>query len=441
MTLAKPTFPAPDHDHGRCTADALHHAERVCAQRAQKFTPIRRHVLQALLSSHRPLGAYEVIDELAKSMPRPAPITVYRALDFLIENGLVHRIESRNAYLACAHDHDAAAMVAFLICERLRLGRRNSGGAGGARPQRRRARLRLCAENVGGRNHRHLRALPEIATRRKAGYGVSCLQNKSSSGRPLSPGAIALMLMLCLSWGFNQIAVKLALPEIPPMLQAMIRSAGALPVMLIIGWSRGVKFFERDGTLGPGLFAGLLFGLEFVLIFRGLLLTSASRAVVFLYTAPFFVALGSYQFLGERLSGSQWAGLALSFAGVALAIGVPQPNVDASVLLGDLMVVGGGALWAATTLVAKADGAAAGGAGKGDGIPGGAVDPDSGVRGMDFGRNHCPGSRAAGAVFDGLSGVLGGRIDLYAVVCAGEGLFRQQIVGFYLYHPFVWRGG
>jgi drug/metabolite transporter (DMT)-like permease len=176
---------------------------------------------------------------------------------------------------------------------------------------------------------------------------------QSSSGRPLSPGAIALMLMLCLSWGFNQIAVKLALPEIPPMLQAMIRSAGALPVMLIIGWSRGVKFFERDGTLGLGLFAGLLFGLEFVLIFRGLLLTSASRAVVFLYTSPFFVALGSYQFLGERLSGSQWAGLALSFAGVALAIGVPQPNVDANVLYGDLMVVGGGALWAATTLVAK----------------------------------------------------------------------------------------
>jgi Fur family zinc uptake transcriptional regulator len=118
MTATKPTFPAPDHDHDRCAADAIRHAEGVCAKRAQKFTPIRRQVLQALLSSHRPLGAYEVIDELAKSMPRPAPITVYRALDFLMENGLVHRIESRNAFLACAHDHDAAAMVAFLICER-----------------------------------------------------------------------------------------------------------------------------------------------------------------------------------------------------------------------------------------------------------------------------------------------------------------------------------
>src|SRR3978361_385496 len=127
MTLVKPAFPAPDHDHDRCAADALRHAEGVCERRAQRITPIRRQVLLALLASHRPLGAYEVIDGLARSMPRPAPITVYRALDFLMENGLVHRIESRNAYLACAHDHDAAAMVAFLICERC--------GSGGATPE------------------------------------------------------------------------------------------------------------------------------------------------------------------------------------------------------------------------------------------------------------------------------------------------------------------
>ena len=115
---ARPAFPAPDHDHGRCAAEAISHAERVCKERSQKLTPIRRHVLQALLASHRPLGAYEIIDELAKSMPRPAPITIYRALDFLMANGLVHRIESRNAFLACAHDHDAGATVVFLICER-----------------------------------------------------------------------------------------------------------------------------------------------------------------------------------------------------------------------------------------------------------------------------------------------------------------------------------
>src|SRR6202049_2211580 len=174
------------------------------------------------------------------------------------------------------------------------------------------------------------------------------------AGLPLSPGAIALMLLLCLSWGFNQIAVKLVLPDIPPMLQATIRSTGALLVLFVIAQFRGVKMFERDGTLRAGLLAGVIFGIEFVLIYRGLYLTSASRAVVFLYTAPFFVALGSYVFLGERLRASQWGGLALCFAGVALAIGIPQANVDANVLFGDLLIVGGGALWAATTLVVKA---------------------------------------------------------------------------------------
>jgi drug/metabolite transporter (DMT)-like permease len=162
------------------------------------------------------------------------------------------------------------------------------------------------------------------------------------------------MIVLCLSWGFNHVAVKLALPDIPPMLQATIRSAGALIVLFLIARIRGVRMFQRDGTLRAGLLAGVIFGFEFVLIYRGMLLTSASRAVVFLYTAPFFVAFGSFLFLGERLRASQWGGLALCFGGVALAIGIPQADVDANVLLGDLMVVGGGALWGASTLVVKA---------------------------------------------------------------------------------------
>ena len=137
-----------------------------------------------------------------------------------------------------------------------------------------------------------------------------------SAGRALTPGAIALMLMLCLSWGLNQIAVKLVLPDVPPMLQALIRSAGALPVLLAIGWFRGVKFFERDGTLWSGVSAGMIFGIEFVLIYRGLQLTSASRAVVFLYVAPFFVALGSFVFLGERPSSREWLGILMIGSGV-----------------------------------------------------------------------------------------------------------------------------
>ncbi|HYS48845.1 MAG TPA: transcriptional repressor [Xanthobacteraceae bacterium] len=111
-------FPAPDHDHGRCSADAMAHAEALCAARGERLTPTRRRVLEALAASHRPIGAYEIIDLLARRGPRPAPITVYRALDFLLAQGLVHRIESRNAFLACINNHETGTMVVFLLCER-----------------------------------------------------------------------------------------------------------------------------------------------------------------------------------------------------------------------------------------------------------------------------------------------------------------------------------
>jgi len=116
--MSQPVFHAPDHDHERCTADALKHAETLCAERAQRLTPIRRQVLEVLLESHNPLGAYEIIDRAAASGARPAPITVYRALDFLRDNGLVHRIESRNAFVACVNNHASGDLVVFLLCER-----------------------------------------------------------------------------------------------------------------------------------------------------------------------------------------------------------------------------------------------------------------------------------------------------------------------------------
>src|SRR3954467_15738473 len=113
-----PVFPAPDHDHDQCSTDAMAVAEALCAQRGQRLTPIRRKVLAALLVTHKPLGAYEIIERLALTGPRLAPITTYRALEFLRENGLVHRIESRNAFIACVHTHAAGDLVVFLICER-----------------------------------------------------------------------------------------------------------------------------------------------------------------------------------------------------------------------------------------------------------------------------------------------------------------------------------
>ncbi len=111
-------FPAPGHDHDRCSSDAMAVAEARCGERGQRLTPIRREVLGALLESHQPLGAYEIMERVSPAKPRPAPITVYRALEFLRENGLVHRIESRNAFVACVHTHGAGDLVVFLICER-----------------------------------------------------------------------------------------------------------------------------------------------------------------------------------------------------------------------------------------------------------------------------------------------------------------------------------
>jgi drug/metabolite transporter (DMT)-like permease len=173
------------------------------------------------------------------------------------------------------------------------------------------------------------------------------------AGRALSVGAIALMLMLCITWGFNQIAIKLVLQEIPPYLQALLRSLLALPVILIVAALRGTPMFARDGSLKAGLLCGLAFSIQFVLMFQALEFTTASRAVVFVYTMPFFVALGAYHFLGERLRLTQWTGLAVSFVGVAVAIGAPQADVDAKVILGDVMIVISSVLWASTTLSVK----------------------------------------------------------------------------------------
>jgi drug/metabolite transporter (DMT)-like permease len=172
--------------------------------------------------------------------------------------------------------------------------------------------------------------------------------------RPLDALAAAVVVMLCLSWGFNQVAIKLAIGEIPPLIQGAIRSTGAALITVLWMRMRGISFTLRDGSLGPGLVAGFIFGVEFILIFRGLLYTTATRAVLFLYLAPFFVVIGARIFLpGDRFHLSQWLGLALSFAGMIVAFGLPTPAADPHQLLGDIMMVGGAATWGATTLVIK----------------------------------------------------------------------------------------
>jgi drug/metabolite transporter (DMT)-like permease len=172
--------------------------------------------------------------------------------------------------------------------------------------------------------------------------------------RPLSVIAILVMLLLCLSWGINNVMVKLALPEVPPLMQATARSIGGFLVIAISCWLRGIPLFQRDGTLRAGLLMGTVFALEFVVIFFGLLYTTASRAVIFVYTAPFFVAFGAVNFLGENLRPAQWAGLALAFAGIVIAIGVPQAEVTSTVLFGDMLLILGAFGWGGTTLIFKA---------------------------------------------------------------------------------------
>ena len=173
--------------------------------------------------------------------------------------------------------------------------------------------------------------------------------------RPLDLAAMAMVVVLCVTWGFNQVAVKLALHDIPPLTQCAIRTALATPIVMLWMRFKGLPIFGRDGTLVPGLIAGALFGLEFLLIYRGLLYTAASRATLFVYLAPFFVVLGARIVLpGDRFGLTQWLGLALSFAGMVIAFGVPAPASDPQQLIGDLMMVGAALGWAATTLTIKA---------------------------------------------------------------------------------------
>lgn len=167
--------------------------------------------------------------------------------------------------------------------------------------------------------------------------------------------AIVLMVVLCSIWGVQQVAIKVANAGISPVWQAGLRSIGASTVVFLWAMMRGVKLFEPDRTLWPGIGAGLMFAAEFALIFVGLNYTPASRGVIFLYTAPFFVALGALWLLpGEKLRPAQWGGMALAFVGVILLFGEHLWLPADEAWKGDLMILLAALLWAATTLTVKA---------------------------------------------------------------------------------------
>lgn len=174
---------------------------------------------------------------------------------------------------------------------------------------------------------------------------------------PLDAGATGLALLLCAIWGLNQVAIKAAIADASPLVQAGLRSAGA--AVLIAAWcaARGIPLARRDRGLAFGLGLSLLVGAEFACIYWGLAFTTASRSVLFLYTVPFWVALGAHWLLpGERLHGARVAGLVAAFAGVAVAFADALRLPTRRELIGDAIELAAALFWAAATLLVKARG-------------------------------------------------------------------------------------
>ena len=172
---------------------------------------------------------------------------------------------------------------------------------------------------------------------------------------PLDTRAAATMMLLTAIWGMQQVAIKLAAPSVPLVMQASIRSAVA--TVLVVAWarSRGIALVARDGTLAPGLAAGLLFGAEFAFIYAGLGHTTAARMVVLLYLAPCFTALGlAWLVPGEHLAARQWIGIGVAFAGTAFAFADGFAAPGRPMLAGDAMAIVAAVLWAATTVLIRA---------------------------------------------------------------------------------------
>ncbi|MFN3988304.1 MAG: DMT family transporter [Rhodocyclaceae bacterium] len=167
--------------------------------------------------------------------------------------------------------------------------------------------------------------------------------------------AVITMVVMCAILGMQNVVVKIGNEGISPIWQSGLRSLGA--TVLVWAWAklRGIRLWEADGSLWPGMLAGVLFAAEFGLIFSALLYTDASRGVIFLYTAPFFVALGALWLLpNERMRRAQWTGMALAFGGVLLLFGDNLLRPVGRAWIGDLMMLVAALFWAATTLTVKA---------------------------------------------------------------------------------------
>ena len=179
--------------------------------------------------------------------------------------------------------------------------------------------------------------------------------------KALDGKATGTMVLLCAIWGLQQIAVKAAAPDMPPMLQMALRSA---PAAVFIGFylrRKGLGILPGNGKWLAGLAAGTLFTLEYMFVAEGLRFTNASHMVMMLYTAPAFAALGLHFFIPEeRLRPVQWGGMALAFCGVVVAFydtgaatGAAVSAISGEMLFGDMLGLLAGVSWGATTVVVR----------------------------------------------------------------------------------------
>src|SRR5579871_1123505 len=164
--------------------------------------------------------------------------------------------------------------------------------------------------------------------------------------RPMDGRAFALVLLLCLLWGVQQVFIKSVALQVAPVLQLAIRFAGSAVFFGIAALRReGMRIFA-DGTAPSGLLIGAFFTLEFLFAGQALLHTTAAHTVVFLYTAPIFTAIGVQFLPHERLRGPQWLGIAVAFLGIAVAfVGPGGSRPTGELLLGDFLALLGGAAW------------------------------------------------------------------------------------------------
>lgn len=211
--------------------------------------------------------------------------------------------------------------------------------------------------NEARKKAQHVQAKLQLVSKNRKSEQSRTAQNSSAARHRkahLDVWAIVAITACCMIWGYQQIAIKAIMDEVPLLMQLTIRSV--LASLCIWGWMfyRGIKPFQNDRTLVPGIIAGALFCIEFLLLYSGLAYTNTSRAITFLYLAPFIVALVLPWFIpAERLNWHQSLGLIGAFCGLAFAFQEGFTETASIFLLGDIAVIGAAFAWAFTTIVVR----------------------------------------------------------------------------------------